>query len=118
MIDLLSILFLAAGLFFFCTALVGLLRLPDFYCRMHAVGKADTMGMLLVILGLIIHHLGSGITWPKAVVSFKILFIAAFWFLGGPTATHALLRSAFERGQMPWTKDGKAVIEWPEEERK
>lgn len=113
--SLLAVFFLLAGLFFFTTATVGLLRLPDFYSRMHATGKADTLGLLLSLVGFLLYHLGHGLGWGEVVVGIKILLIAVFWFLGGPTATHALLRSAFEGGKMPWTKDGRAVIEWPPE---
>ena len=41
----LSVLFLFGGLFFFFTATVGLLRFPDFYTRLHATGKGDTLGL-------------------------------------------------------------------------
>jgi len=58
-------------------------------------------------------------SWYMGVVqTVKVLSIAVFWFLASPTATHALLRSAFESGITPWTKDGKAVIERREEEKK
>ena len=116
MMEALAVLFISAGLFFFFTATVGLLRFPDFYSRMHAMGKADTMGLLLTLTGLALYQMGEGLSWSKAFVAFKILLIAVFWFLGGPTATHALLRSAFEGGKMPWTKDGQAVLDWPRQE--
>jgi len=104
---------LILSLFFFTTATIGFLRFPDFYSRMHATGKGDTLGILLALLGLAIYHLEHNFSWPGIVIAIKLIFIAVFWFLGGPTATHALLRSAFDTGIMPWTKDGRPVIEWP-----
>lgn len=105
--------FMLAGLFFFTTATIGLLRFPDFYSRMHATGKGDTLGLLLSLIGLAIYNLHHEFCWLGLVQSIKLIFIAIFWFLANPTATHALLRSAFESDLMPWTKDNRPVIEWP-----
>lgn len=104
------------GLFFFLSSAIGLIRFPDCYCRMHATGKADTMGILFCLLGLALFVLHKGLEGERLLLVIKILFIGLFWFIGGPTATHALLRSAFERGVRPWTKDGKEILEWPEGE--
>lgn len=52
-LELISGIFLASGLLFFVTGSVGLLRFPDIFCRLHAVTKADTLGLGLVTLGLI-----------------------------------------------------------------
>ncbi|MBW2039814.1 MAG: monovalent cation/H(+) antiporter subunit G [Deltaproteobacteria bacterium] len=109
--------FMVAGLFFFTTATIGFLRFPDFYMRMHATAKGDTLGTLLFVIGLALYYLHHGFCWLDAVQGIKLIFIAVFWFLASPTATHALLRSAFESDLTPWTKDGKAVIEWPPKRR-
>ncbi|CAD7778120.1 Na(+)/H(+) antiporter subunit G1 [Candidatus Methanoperedenaceae archaeon GB50] len=116
--DLVCKVFLLAGLFFFTTATIGFLRFPDFYSRMHATGKGDTLGILLSLIGLAIYHLAEHhFSWPAIVIASKLILIAVFWFLGGPTATHALLRSAFDTGRIPWTKDGRPVIKWPPKEK-
>jgi multicomponent Na+:H+ antiporter subunit G len=115
---IIAIFLVVSGIFFFFAATVGFLRFPDFYSRMHATGKGDTFGILLAILGLSIYNLCENPTWYMGVVqSVKLLSIGVFWFLASPTATHALLRSAFESGVMPWTKDGKPVIERREGEK-
>ncbi|SDT90599.1 cation:proton antiporter [Halopseudomonas salegens] len=44
--------FLGASVFFFVAGTVGLLRFPDIYCRLHAVTKADTLGLGLLFIGL------------------------------------------------------------------
>lgn len=96
-----SIAFLLGGFFFFVAATVGLLRFPDFFCRLHATGKGDTMAVLLSLIGLSIYE-GFSLT------SLKIIFIAVFMFLAQPTATHAISRAAMRCGQEPWVKaDGK-----------
>ncbi|MEW6376227.1 MAG: monovalent cation/H(+) antiporter subunit G [Thermodesulfobacteriota bacterium] len=99
---ILAIFLISAGTFFFLTGTVGFLRFPDFYSRMHATGKSDTLGTLLSLVGLALY---SGFT----LISIKILFIAVFVFLTSPTATHALLRGAFDSGIPPWVKDGEPI---------
>jgi len=108
-----AILFISAGTFFFATGVIGFLRFPDFYSRMHATGKGDTLGAVLMLAGLALHNLDAGFSMGSVLVSVKLMFIVVFWFLASPTATHALLRAAFDSGLMPWTKDGKPVVEWP-----
>ncbi len=97
MIDVIAAGLLVAGTGFLVVSAVGLLRLPDFYSRMHAVAKAETLGLLLVVAGLLVRHrLGPG--------SVQLLLIAVFAFMTNPVATHALSRGA-ARDRLPqWTK--------------
>jgi multicomponent Na+:H+ antiporter subunit G len=108
-VSLLAILFLSTGTFFFFGATVGFLRFPDFYSRMHATGKGDTLGTLLCLIGLALYN-----GWT--LVSVKILLIAVFVFVASPTSTHALLRAAFDSEVAPWTKDGRVVREGEEDQ--
>lgn len=55
--------FLVLGLFFFLAATVGFLRFPDFYTRMHATGKGETLGLLLTVLGLTVYHVSRNPDW-------------------------------------------------------
>jgi len=96
-LHLISIPFLLAGFFFFLAATVGLLRFPDFFCRLHATGKGDTLAVLLSLIGLSIYE-GFSLT------SLKIMFIAVFMFLAQPTSTHAISRAAMRCHLEPWTK--------------
>ncbi len=86
------------GVLFFLTSAVGLLRFPDFYTRMHAAGKCDTLGALLVLIGLAALQ-GFGLA------SVKILLIAVFLFATSPTATHAIARSALRSDLPAWTRE-------------
>lgn len=52
MTDLLALVFLFSGCFFIFAGTVGMLRLPDVYCRLHALTKADNLGLLLICLAL------------------------------------------------------------------
>jgi multicomponent Na+:H+ antiporter subunit G len=112
-LNIVVIVLISVGVFFFAAGTIGFLRFPDFYSRMHATGKCDTLGVVLSCAGIALYALHDGLSLGNILVSLKIMFIAVFWFLGGPTATHALLNSAFNSGILPWTKDGKAIIEWP-----
>ncbi|MDJ0764755.1 MAG: monovalent cation/H(+) antiporter subunit G [Myxococcota bacterium] len=96
--DILSVVLVVTGLLFLFLGALGLYRFPDFYTRMHAAGKCDTLGSLLIISGLAVYN---GFT----LGSLKIVFIAVFIFLTSPTATHAIARAAF-RNKLPlWTKE-------------
>ena len=93
-----SIVLVSLGVFFLLLGAIGILRFPDTYTRMHAAGKCDSLGALLVVSGLAVHH---GVSLESA----KILFIAVFIFLTSPTATHAIARAARRRELPLWTKD-------------
>ncbi len=97
-IEILSAALILIGVFLFLSGTLGLLRLPDFYCRMHATGKCDTLGALFVLTGLAIHQ-------GVSLISLKLIFIAGFIFLANPTATHAIGRAALLNQVRPWTKN-------------
>ncbi|MCP2620040.1 monovalent cation/H(+) antiporter subunit G [Candidatus Aminicenantes bacterium AC-334-K16] len=92
--QIISIFLIFGGAFFISVGSIGLIRLPDFYSRCHATGKADTLGLLLVIAGLIVYE---GFSLHSA----KLLIILIFVGLTSPTATHALARAAFRFGIKP-----------------
>lgn len=96
--EIFSGIFIFIGVFFIISASVGLVRLPDFYTRIHPAGKADTLGQLLVIVGLVIYE-------GFSLVSIKLFFIIVFILIANPTATHALVKSAYLSGLKPWTKE-------------
>ncbi|EEG78158.1 monovalent cation/H(+) antiporter subunit G [Dethiobacter alkaliphilus] len=79
---------LAAGTFFFMVGVVGLLRLPDVYTRMHATTKCDTLGAGLILLALALY---SGIS----EASVKLLFMILFIWITNPTSAHVIARAAF-----------------------
>ncbi len=79
---------------------LGIIRFPDFYSRLHAAGKCDTLGSMLIVSGLALH---GGFTFSSA----KIIAIVMFIFLTSPTATHVILRAAHKNKVGFWTKDKK-----------
>jgi multicomponent Na+:H+ antiporter subunit G len=88
------------GLIFFLGTAVGMVRFPDFYTRMHAAGKGDTLSTMLMLagFGLVIMEDFSITSWLLLV---KILGIVLFIFITTPTSSHALMRAAFEDDEMP-----------------
>ncbi|MHC4941970.1 MAG: monovalent cation/H(+) antiporter subunit G [Planctomycetota bacterium] len=106
MIEIITITLMVAGFFFFMATTVGIIRFPDFYCRMHAAGKGDTLSTLLIMSGLAIYNL-SHFSWPVFLVSAKIVFIAIFIFMSSPTATHAIIDAGHRSGMTPLGNDGK-----------
>ena len=86
-LDGLTILAVSAGAFFFLAGTVGLLRFPDTLSRLHALTKADNLGLGLVVLGLL----------PRAEGPFGALKLIAVWLLAllaGATVTQLIARTA------------------------
>lgn len=102
MMDLIAIPLLLGGCFFLLVSSVGLLRLPDFFTRAHAVGKSETLGALLILLGLGLH---SGSPMEGA----KLLLIVFFIAVTNPTGIHALSRAALRKGVPIWTREGRKL---------
>ena len=94
MIDGLSWFCLLAGGFFCIVGALGLLRMPDFYTRMHAASVIDTLGAGLILAGLMMQ---AGLT----LVTVKLLMVGVLLFFASPTATHAIARAAMGRGLKP-----------------
>ena len=80
---------------------IGMIRLPDTFARMHAAGIIDTLGVGLILVGLIFQA-----GW--SAVAIKLVLILAFIFFTSPTATHALAQAALNGAVKPLLgkKDG------------
>jgi multicomponent Na+:H+ antiporter subunit G len=91
LLDVFSIAAISAGTFFFFAGTVGLLRFPDSLTRLHALTKADNLGLGLVALGLI----------PRADSALSALKLIVIWVLvllsGGSTSQ--LIGRALRRGR-------------------
>jgi multicomponent Na+:H+ antiporter subunit G len=104
-LSILTIILVLAGLFFFLAGTVGILRLPDFYSRLHAAGKCDSLAAVLMIAGLAVYNLDP-FSFGSLLVSAKLMLIAAFVFVTSPTATHAITEAALVLGVKPWQRKG------------
>jgi multicomponent Na+:H+ antiporter subunit G len=93
-IDLLSWACLLGGGFFCVVGALGMLRMPDFYTRMHAASVVDTVGAALVLLGLMLQA-------GPTLVAVKLLIVGLLILVASPTASHALAKAAMVRGLQP-----------------
>jgi multicomponent Na+:H+ antiporter subunit G len=93
-IDIISCFLLVAGSIFAVVGGIGLLRLPDFFARMHGGGMTDTMGAGLILTGLMFQT-------GFSLVTFKLVLITLFLLLTSPTSAHALAKSAISHGLKP-----------------
>jgi multicomponent Na+:H+ antiporter subunit G len=90
-LDLLTIVSVSAGAFFFLAGTVGLLRFPDTLTRLHALTKADNLGLGLVVLGLL----------PRAAGLTSALKLVCVWLLvllGSATASQLIARAVRREG--------------------
>ena len=94
LLDILSWAILLAGAGFVFIGGIGILRLPDLYTRMHAASLTDTLGTMLLLLGIMLQ---AGLS----LATIKLIAIALFLLLTGPTATYALANAALLSGRVP-----------------
>lgn len=87
LLEIISYVCMAAGAFFVITGAVGIVRMPDFFTRLHPAGIVDSIGVPLILMGLLF-HMGLGI------ISIKILLLIAFSMVTSSTACHALAKAA------------------------
>ena len=85
------------GVAFFVAGTVGLLRFPDVYCRLHALTKADNVGLALIVMGLLLRL-------PPLAIAFKLLLIWLFVMLASATCSYLIARAALDSGVKPWRK--------------
>lgn len=93
-LDIASWILIVVGGAFCLIGAVGILRMPDFYTRVHAASVTDVVGSFALLLGL---ALQAGPT----LAAVKLVFIAGLIFFTSPAATHALVKAALERGLEP-----------------
>lgn len=94
LINILAGVFVITGVLAIIIGLIGVFRMPDFFTRLHAASIIDTMGTMLVLVGLMLY---SGLN----LVSIKLLLIMIFILITTPAAAHALAKSALHGGLEP-----------------
>jgi multicomponent Na+:H+ antiporter subunit G len=95
--DYLSAGLLIAGGLFFLAGTLGLLRFPDTYSRLHALTKADNVGLGLIVGGLALQ----AETWATAG---KLLLIWALVLVAGASVSYLIAQAALQRGMPPWKR--------------
>ena len=89
-----SALCLLLGSFLCLSGGVGIIRFPDFYTRMHAVGVTDTLAAAMILIGLMLQN-------PDGLVVFKLLMILLLTIFISPVASHALSKAALRNDLVP-----------------
>lgn len=92
--EIVTLLIAAIGVFFLATAAIGMMRMPDIYTRLHAGGKAGTLGVICVLLGVALHFASFGIIA-------RMIALIAFFLITAPVAAHMLDRAALLTGVQP-----------------
>ena len=90
-LDLFSMAVIGAGVFFFLAGTVGLLRVPDALSRLHALTKADNLGLGLIVLGLLPRS-------TSLLVALKLVAVWALVQLAGATAAQLIGRAVRRKG--------------------
>jgi len=85
---------LLLGSFLCLTGGIGILRFPDFYTRMHAVGVSDTSAAGMILIGLMLQS-------PDGIVITKLVIILLMLLFINPAASHALAQAAMQHGLKP-----------------
>ena len=96
-IDYLSAVLLIAGAIFFLAGTMGLLRFPDVYTRLHALTKADNLGLGLMIMGLALQ----AESWTAVG---KLILIWLLVLIAGASIAHLIASRAFQRGIRLWKR--------------
>lgn len=94
LLELFSGLFLLLGGFLCITGGIGLLRLPDFFSRVHAAGLTETLAAPLLLVGVMLQ-----MDWSLDLL--KVLLILILVLATNPTATHAMAKAALHGGHKP-----------------
>ena len=98
--EIVSGIFLVIGAVAMLVGGVGILRMPDLFTRLHAVGIIDTLGVAAILIGL-----ASMAGWGLVLI--KLLIIFALLMLLNPSASHALARAAVHGAKKPWLTASK-----------
>ncbi|WP_182084942.1 monovalent cation/H(+) antiporter subunit G [Aureimonas sp. ME7] len=106
--NLLASVFVILGAMFALVASVGILRLPDFYTRVHAASKAGTIGSALALVAL-------AIVSVQTAEVLRAIAAIVFFFLTAPIAAHLLGKAAYSAGYRMWS--GSVLDEMPDARR-
>jgi len=95
--DAVTAVFLVAGLAFMLVGVLGIVRLPDAYHRLHASSKCTTLGLMGLLVAAAV-HIGTSGAVVKAVLTMVFAFVAT------PVGSHVLAKSAHAAGMPQWDR--------------
>ena len=105
MLELLAGLLLGTGILFTIAGSVGLLRFPDFYTRLHAAGVTETLGMIAIVAGLMLHA-------GTADALVRLALIGLFMLATAPIASPRARQSGPAPGPAAHHRRGRRTITW------
>lgn len=91
----LAMILIASGVLFFFAGAVGLMRFPDLYTRLHALTKADNVGLGLIVAGLIVLDFD----W---IIATKLILIWILVMLASANGSYLIARTAHLYRIRPW----------------
>ena len=94
LLDIFSVVCIVGGALFYLAGTVGLLRFPDAYTRLHALTKADNLGLALIVIGLL-PQVAGGLMWLKMVLVWLLVL------LSGAAVAQLIARAARSRETRP-----------------
>ena len=94
--NILAGIFVVMGAMFALVASIGILRLPDFYTRIHAASKAGTVGSVLALVAL-------AIVSVQTAEVLRAIAAIVFFFLTAPISAHLLGKAAYSAGYRMWS---------------
>jgi multicomponent Na+:H+ antiporter subunit G len=96
--EIVTTVLLALGCVVTLTGSIGLLRMPDFYTRLHTAGKTDSLAQVLILFGLVF-------VTPDWLTRIKLIMVSLILIIAAPTATHAITKAAHLSRLKIWTRD-------------
>ena len=87
--------FIVLSIFFAFAGVVGVLRMPDTYCRMQAATCISTFGVLGVVIGGVIYSIG---VLGNGEMAVKLIVLGVFYIVTAPISGHALAKGAYHHG--------------------
>jgi multicomponent Na+:H+ antiporter subunit G len=88
LVELLGLVFLWIGVFFCAVGVLGMMRFPDVYTRLHATGKVSTLGLC----GLLV---GAALMLPGTTL--KVIALGLFILLVSPVSSHSIAAAAYRQ---------------------
>ena len=86
---------ISVGVVFFIAGTMGLLRFPDLFTRLHALTKADNLGLGFIVAGLALYN-------GSLIVTIKLVLVWLLVMMSSAVASHLIAQAALRKGVKPW----------------
>ncbi|MFT6388597.1 MAG: multicomponent Na+:H+ antiporter subunit G [Cellvibrionaceae bacterium] len=107
-VNIISGIFIFIGSVFMVGGAIGLIRMPDFYTRLHAASVTDTGGILFIMIGLVLQAL---FIFDNPMAAIKLVLVVVFIYFTAPTASHAVAKAALMAKIIPKCPNGRLAVD-------